>query len=186
MGRRAHPSRSATLFAGVVVALLVTGTHCGYRLSGLGTSVLPETVSAVAIIAFENRTLRPEIEQRVTEAVASELARRGRSKAGRLKVVKQVGLADAVLEGAVTRYQTRSVEFDGNGRATRIEVEVALQASMRDQSNDEVLWSQSGLIFKEQFDVPPTGVFFDQETLAQDDIAKGAAEVLVASIVEGF
>jgi len=168
------------------LGLSIVALSCGYTLSGFGASVLPDGVSVVAVLPFENRTPRPEIEQRVTEAVASELSRRGRSKSGRLQVVTQVGEADAVLEGAVTRYQTRSVEFASNGRATRIETEVLLQATLRNRSNDEVLWSQTGLIFKEQFDVPPTGEFFDQETLALDDIARGAAEVLVSSIVEGF
>lgn len=147
---------------------------------------MPDSVSVVAVIPFENRTERPEIEQRVTEAVAAELSRRGRSKSGRIRVVTQVRQADAVLEGAVTRYRTRSVEFAANGRATRIEIEVLLQATMREIDTDTVLWSQSGLIFKEQFDVPPTGEFFDQETLALDQIARGAAAVLVSSIVEGF
>lgn len=155
-------------------------------MSGYGTSVLPDSVSVVAVIPFENRTERPEIEQRVTEAVAAELSRRGRSKSGRIRVVTQVRQADAVLEGAVTHYRTRSVEFAANGRATRIEIEVLLQATMREIDTDTVLWSQSGLIFKEQFDVPPTGEFFDQETLALDQIARGAAAVLVSSIVEGF
>jgi len=174
------------LWAVAVLAVSVVSVSCGYTLSGYGTSVLPDTVSVVAVIPFENRTQRPEIEQRVTEAVASELSRRGRSKSGRLRVVTQVGQADAVLEGAVTRYQTRSVEFAANGRATRIETEVLLQATLRELESDAVLWSQTGLIFKEQFDVPPTGEFFDQETLALDEIARGAAEVLVLSIVEGF
>jgi len=169
----------------VLTAALAT-VCCGYTLSGYGSSVLPDHVSVVAVVPFENRTERPEIEQRITEAVAAELSRRGRSKSGRLRVVTQVGKADAVLEGAVTRYQTRSVEFAANGRATRIETEVLLQATLRDLGSDTVLWSQTGLIFKEQFDVPPTGEFFDQETLALDDIAKGSAAVLVTSIVEGF
>jgi TolB-like protein len=170
----------------LVLAFAVATLSCGYTLSGYGSSVLPAHVSVVAVVPFENRTERPEIEQRVTEEVASELSRRGRSKSGRLRVVTQVGQADAVLEGAVTRYQTRSVEFAANGRATRIETEVLLQATLRELATDTVLWSQTGLIFKEQFDVPPSGEFFDQETLALDDIAKGAAAVLVTSIVEGF
>ena len=169
-----------------VLAVSISAASCGYTLSGYGTSVLPDNVSVVAVIPFENRSERPEIEQRVTEAVASELSRRGRSKSGRIRVVTQVGEADAVLEGAVTRYRTRSVEFAANGRATRIETEVLLQATLRELATDTVLWSQSGLVFKEQFDVPPTGEFFDQETLALDDIARGAAAVLVSSIVEGF
>lgn len=178
------PSRAGRVLA--VAGLSLLAVSCGYTLSGYGSSVLPDTVSAVAVTPFENRTTRPEIEQRVTEAVALQLSRRGRSKSGRLRVVTQVGQADAVLEGAVTRYQTRSVEFAATGFATRIETEVLLQATLRDLKTDEVLWSQTGLIFKEQFDVPPTGEFFDQETLALDDIARGAAEVLVSSIVEGF
>jgi len=101
-----------------VLVVCITAVSCGYTLSGYGSSVIPETVSVVAVIAFENRTQRPEIEQRVTEEVAAELSRRGRSKAGRIRVVNQVGQADAVLEGAITRYQTRSVEFAANGRAT--------------------------------------------------------------------
>ncbi len=172
--------------AAAVLAVCISAASCGYTLSGYGASVLPESVSIVAVIPFENRTQRPEIEQRVTEAVAAELSRRGRSKSGRIRVVTQVGQADAVLEGAVTRYQTRSVEFASNGRATRIETEVLLQATLRELESDTVLWSQTGLIFKEQFDVPPTGEFFDQETIALDKIARGAAEVLVLSIVEGF
>lgn len=178
---RARRARALAL-----VALVLGSSACGYRLSGLGTSTLPESVRVVAVIPFENRTPRPEIEQRVTEAVALELSRRGRSKAGKLQVVTQVDTADAVLEGAVTRYQTRSVAFASNGRATRIETEVLVQATLRDRATDAILWSQTGLVFKEQFEVPPSGEFFDQETLALDDIARGAAEVLVSSIVEGF
>ncbi len=179
--RPGHACRAA-----VVLAISISAASCGYTLSGYGSSVLPEGISIVALIPFENRTQRPEIEQRVTEAVAAELSRRGRSKSGRLRVVTQVGQADAVLEGAVTRYRTRSVQFASNGRATRIEIEVLLQATLRVRETDTILWSQSGLIFKEQFDVPPTGEFFDQETLALDDIARGVAQVLVSSIVEGF
>ena len=57
---------------------------------------------------------------------------------------------------------------------------------MRNVATDEILWSQSGLIFREQFDVSPEGEFFDEESLALDDIAEGAAGVVVTSIFEGF
>ena len=63
---------------------------------------------------------------------------------------------------------------------------MSIQASLREVASDEILWSQSGLIFREQFDVPETGEFFDQETLALDEIARGAAGVVVTSIFEGF
>ena len=152
---------------------------CGYYLSGSGT--LPKNVQVVAILPFENRTQRPEIEQRVTEELARALSARGR-----YRVVGNPGDADAVLEGAVTRYETTPVQFTDAGRASRVEASVTVQATLRDLSADQILWSQSGLIFKGQYDVPEAGQFFDQESVALDDIARGAAEAVITSIFEGF
>ena len=40
--------------------------------------------------------------------------------------------------------------------------------------------------FREQYDIQESGEFFDEVTLAMDDIATGAAGALVTSILEGF
>lgn len=131
--------------------------------------------------AVRNRTDRPEIEQRVTEEVARELSRRGK-----YKVISDPAYADAILEGAVTGYRTTAVEFTSSGRSSRDEASVTIQATLRLKEDDAVLWSQSGLVFREQFDVPESGEFFDQETVAFDSIAKGVAGALVTSMLEGF
>jgi TolB-like protein len=162
------------------VAGLVTLGGCGYGLSGRGT-FLPRQIRVIALVPFENRTSRPEIEQRVTEEVARELAKRGQ-----YRVVTEPAGAHALLEGAVTGFRASPVQFTQEGRASRVEAVVMIEATLRDLSNDQVLWSQRGLLFREQYDVPPEGEFFDQETLALDDIARGAAGALVTSIVEGF
>ena len=167
----------ALLFLLLGLAALLPG--CGYRLAG--KIALPESIQVIAVLPFENRTTRPEIEQRVTEEVASEL-----NKRSRIRVGTDASKADAILEGAITSYRTTPVQFTETGRQNRTEVVVTLRASLRDTSDDTVLWSQSGLIFKEQFDVPEAGEFFDQESLALDEIARGAAGVLVTSMVEGF
>lgn len=161
--------------------LLLTLLGCGYHLAGRGSIVIPDAVRVIAVLPFENRTNRPEIEQRVTESIADEL-----SKRGRYDVVTDRSIADAVLEGSVTSYVTRPVQFGAAGRATRIEAEILLSATLRLREDDSLLWSQSGLLFKEQFDVPDTGEFFDQETIALDNIAKGAASAVITSIFEGF
>jgi len=164
---------------------------CGYGLSGT-TSVLPERVRNFTVMPFENRTNRPEIEQRVTEEVSSLLSRRGK-----YRVVTNVAEADAVLSGAITAYQTTAVQFNEAGRATRIEAVVQMQALLRETAGDEVLWSQAGLVFRQQFPVPDSsegfeggtageGGFFDRESVALDEIARGAAQTLVNSIFEGF
>lgn len=164
-------------------ALLLTCavmSGCGYRLAGT-VSDLPSHIERIAVTTFENRTTRPEIEQRVTEEVTRVLNTRGR-----YRTVAQIDDANAVLEGAVTSYRAVPVQFTGSGRATRVEAVITVQATMRDVIDDTVLWSQSGLIFKEQFDVPESGVFIDESGEALDELARGVAEVLVTSIFEGF
>jgi len=172
----------------VALALLAFG-GCGYRLVGQNT-YLPETIRVVAIVPFQNQTPRPEIEQRVTEQVSREFSRRRR-----YTVITDAAAADAVLEGAVTGFRTNPVQFNAQGRATRVETVVTIRATFRDRKNDQILWSQSDLLFRSQYDVRDTSTtpvsgganqFFDQETLALDDIARGAAGLLVNSILEGF
>lgn len=165
------------------LGLLVAGTACGYRLAGT-SSVLPKDVKIIAVISFENRTDRPEIEQRVTEAVARELSRRGR-----YEVVTDPIKADAVLNGAVTSYRTRPVEFTTEGREARTEATLTIQATLRKTKTDEILWSQSGLIFMEQFDVTEdvgSEGFIFLESLTLDELARGVAAVLATSMLEGF
>ena len=166
----------------LALAVLLLAGGCGYALRG--TTIPPELegVTIVAVLPFENRTDRSEIDQRVTEEVARELTRRGR-----LRVVTDPRQADAVLSGAVVSYRTTSVQFTPTtGRTSRVESVVTVQAALRRTADDSVLWSQGGLLFREQFDVPESGEFFDRETLALDQIAAGAAEVVVTSILEGW
>lgn len=163
----------------VVVAAGVCA--CGYRLSGTG-SFLPNNVKKIAIAPFENRSARPEIEIRTTEAVAAELSRRGG-----IKVVTDRAGADALLEGVITDFRTTPVQFNAQGRATRVETAVVVRASLRDLGNGQLLWSQSNLVFRDQYDVQQTDVnYFDLETSALDTLARGAAQTLVNSITEGF
>jgi TolB-like protein len=170
--------RHRAITATLAVLLLTSG--CGYRLAGTN-SFLPERIRIIAVLPFENRTTRTEIDQRVTEEVTRELSRRGRYRV----VVRREG-ADALLQGAVTTYRTVPVQFNPDGRASRVEAVVTLQATLRDLSDDTVLWSQDGLIFREQFVVPAGGEFFDDESVAIEDIARGAAGALITSILEGF
>lgn len=168
--------------ATVLVAAAVA-SGCGYRLQGTGVGN-PDMIGirVIALAPFENRTGRPEIEQRVTEEIASELAKRGR-----YRVVTQGQESDAVLEGAISRLTEEPVQFNADGRATRKEFIVTLQATLRKSETDAVIWSQADLTFREQFDVPDAeAAFFDEETLALEEIARGAAGALVSSILEGF
>jgi TolB-like protein len=164
-----------------LMAVAAGALGCGYKLAGTGT-FLPPNIKTIAVAPFENRTGRPEIEVRVTEAVARELSRHGATK-----VVSDKAAADAYLEGTVTDFQTSPVQFNSEGRATRLESTVVLRASIRDLASGEILWSQANLLFRDQYDVQQQQVdYFDLETLALDALARGAAQTLVNSITEGF
>ena len=52
--------------------LVLAASGCGYRLSGTGTFLPPE-IRTISVAPFENRSARPEIDVRTTEAVAREL-----------------------------------------------------------------------------------------------------------------
>jgi outer membrane lipopolysaccharide assembly protein LptE/RlpB len=171
--------RAAAWLAALSLLLPLAG--CGYALVGRNT-FLPERIKVIVVTPFENRTARPQIEQRVTEEVAREL-----SKRGRYKIVTEKAEADALLEGAVADFRTNPVQFNAQGRATRVETVVTIQATLRDLQGDAILWSQSGLLFREQYDVPANETsYFDQENQALDEIAQGAASALVTSVLEGF
>jgi TolB-like protein len=177
-----HDGRRRFRILGTIALGTAVVCGCGYRLAGTGApSYLPEHIKVLVVLPFDNRTTRPEIEQRVTEEVALEL-----SKRGKYEVVSDRRAADAMLEGAITSYRTSPVEFGSESLATRVEAVVTLQATLRELATDEVLWSQRGLIFREQFDVKSTEDFFDEESLALDGIARGAAGALVTSMLEGF
>ena len=165
----------------VVVLVALAASGCGYKLAGTGT-FLPKNIKAIAVAPFENRTGRPEIEVRVTEAVAREMSRHGG-----FKIVTDKTQANGYLEGAVTDFHTTPVQFNARGRAARLETTVVLRASLRDLSTGEILWSQSNLLFRDQYDVQQQEAnYFDLETLALDTLAHGAAQTLVNSITEGF
>ena len=59
-----------------------------------------------------------------------------------------------------------------------VEAIVRVQATVRDLATDEVLWSQTGLIFKEQYEVPQGEDFLAEENIALDQIARGVAQAL--------
>lgn len=185
MSRRARPRRRPRVTLGLACGVAISAlAGCGYALVGTGGGGGPladRSIKSVAILPFENRTQRPEIEQRITEEVSSEFSKRS----GR-RVVPNADAADVVMDGAVLDFRTRPVQFSQSGRATRVEALVTIQATLRERATDAVLWSQNQLVFREQFDVVEDGAFFDQETIALDDIARGAASALVTSIVEGF
>jgi outer membrane lipopolysaccharide assembly protein LptE/RlpB len=172
---------SGARFLAFLWILAIITSSCGYRLAGRN-QVLPESVKIIAIPPFENHTRRPEIEQRITEAVTATFIRRGGYRTSATE-----SSADAVLKGAVTGYDTTPVSVGSDGRATRYEVVITAQVDLTSIPEGTVLFRAGQFMFKRQYNVSEDAEsFFDQEIIAIDLIASDFAEAVVTSILEGF
>lgn len=182
MSARCH--RRALGAALALCALTLGG--CGYQLAGRKggspAASLPTDVHRIAIPVFSNETRRAEIEQRITESLLDEFIKRGD-----FQTQPERSGADALLEGAVTGYNTSPVSLSQSGRAQRLEVVVQARVRLTDLRTGKVLWSQEHFIFRSQYDVDQEAQgSFDREIVAIDRIARGFAETVVTSVLEGF
>jgi outer membrane lipopolysaccharide assembly protein LptE/RlpB len=167
--------------AAAAALFLALATGCGYRLAGRN-QMLPAEVKIIGVPPFENRTRRPEIEQRITEAITATFIQRG----GYRTTASESG-ADAVLRGEVTGYDVTPVSVGPDGRANRYEVVIAAAVELDRVPGGQVLFRSSHFVFKKQYDVEGGLVsFFDQEIVAIDQIARDFAQSVVTSILEGF
>lgn len=158
---------AATLFLLVVTGLLVGG--CGYSLRG----TLPSHIKTVAVPVFANRTPEPAVEGPLTRAVVEAF-----STNGRLKVVAPDD-ADAILDGEVTGYVLSSIAFDPRANVREYRLTVTLNLRFRDMKRNEVLFEQSGV--QERADFQVVGVVAD--TISREEIALRLAAVDIARAI---
>ena len=164
------------------VLSVVILSSCGYALVGRG-NILDPSIRTIAVPTLVNRTTRVEIEQQLTQEVASELVSRGR-----LRVVTDPKQADAVLRGSVATYNLTPVGIE-QGRATQYQISITADIELIDLRGDEerVIWKNDQYRFVENYTVAQdTTDAFDQESRAIREIAVRFAQSLVANLLEGF
>jgi hypothetical protein len=161
--------------------VLCSFAACGYRLSGKGTT-LPDHVRRIAVPLFENKTNQPDIAQRITEAVADEFIRRGG-----YTTTSSPEDAEALLSGTVTLYRRYAVGVGTDGRASRYEIEIQVQAELQDLVSDVTLWKDDHFVFRNQYEVDSNeSESFDESIVAIEQISRDFARTVVATIMEGF
>lgn len=160
------------------VAALAVLTACGYHLLGAGS--LPPSVRTVAVLPFEREVPVLQLDQRVTEAVVQEVARR-------LKVRVQAGRegADAILTGAIRGFHVAPLSYDSEGRADRYQVTLSARIRLTDREG-KVLFESQGYRFTQNYarsGSPST--YLSEEVVAYETIARDFARALVSAMVEG-
>jgi hypothetical protein len=165
--------------------LILCGTlaaaGCGYALVGKGSS-LPESIRIIQFTTLENRTQRVQVEQRFSEAIARELASRGR-----FKVQAGPDGADAELSGTVLAFDLYPVAFDSQGRATDYQVRVTARVALKALPDGKPVWENPAFTFRDNYQFSETAASYaDLENNAIDRVADRFAQSLVTSMLEGF
>src|SRR5687767_4471233 len=143
---------------------------------------LPARIKTVAVPAFqmESNALRYKIGSRFTEAVMKEVVHRGRG----LRVQGDREGADAVIEGIIKSFIFSGVLLDDKGRARIFEVTIEAAVTVRDQTENRVLYDNQHFVFRGEFEFAndPRN-FFSEEDPAVQRMARSFAESIVSTLI---
>ncbi|HEY6232945.1 MAG TPA: LptE family protein [Pyrinomonadaceae bacterium] len=165
----------------VVVLFFVSGFAECYK--PVTKNQLPSRIRTVAVPAFQNNALRYKIESRFTDAVVNELIHRGRG----LKVQGSREGADAVIEGVIKSFSYSGVLLDDRGRARIFEVTIEAAVTVRDQTENRVLYDNQNFVFRGEFEFAndPRN-FFNEEDPAVERMARNFAESIVSTLTNAI
>src|SRR5882762_7886149 len=171
----------ASLSALAMALLFVSGFAECYK--PLTKNQLPARIKTVAVPAFQNSALRYKIEHRFTQAVLDELIHRGRG----LRVQGDREGADAVIEGIIKGYQFRGVLLDDKGRARIFEVTIEAAVTVRDQTQNRILYDNQNFVFRGEYEFAndPRN-FFNEEDPAVQRMARSFAESIVSTLINAI
>src|SRR6266699_2544341 len=141
---------------------------------------LPSRIRTVAVPAFQNSALRYKIESRFTDAVINELIHRGRG----LRVQGDREGADAVIEGVIKSFNFGGVLLDDKGRARIFEVTIAAAVTVRDQTENRVLYDNQNFVFRGEYEfASDPRSFFNEEDPAVLRMSRSFAESIVSTLI---
>lgn len=157
---------------------------CGYALVGKGITT-DASVKRIGVPLFKDKTGKPGLDQRVTQAVIEELLKRGR-----FVVVKEATNVDAVVEGEILAYNAVPVNFGqvaGQSQTNRYAIALVAGVVYRKIGVKEPIWSNDAFSQRDEYDVGANPAsYFDQENLSIDRLAAAFARSLVAAMLEAF
>jgi len=172
-----------------LVALLLgilAQSGCGYSLAGRG-SFLPAYIKRIGIPLFTNATTVFDLDRRVTDKVRAEFIGRGKWTI----IPDQTGV-DGLLSGTITGVSLTPVAFNQQQQATRYALAMTGSVEFKDLQANKVIWSNPGMAYREEFDVPAsantldTTTYFGQDANALDRLSNEFARALVSAILEAF
>lgn len=173
------PVKAARILLFGMMLLFVTGFAECYK--PVTKNQLPDRIKTVAVPPFqtESNALRYKIESRFTDAVMRELVHRGRG----LRVQGERQGADAVIEGVIKSFSFGGVLLDDKGRARIFEVTVVAAVTVRDQTENRVLYDNQNFVFRGEYEfASDPRSFFNEEDPAVLRMSRNFAESIVSTL----
>ena len=172
--------KTARVSALAVLLLLVSGFAECYK--PVTKNQLPARIKTVAVPAFqlESQALRYKLGSRFTDAVMRELVHRGRG----LRVQGEREGADAVIEGVIRGFNFGGVLLDDKGRARIFEVTITAAVTVRDQTENKVLYDNQNFVFRGEYEfASDPRSFFNEEDPAVLRMSRSFAESIVSTLI---
>ena len=171
------------LSAFLIALLFVSGFAECYK--PVTKNQLPSRIKTIGVPAFQMgpQALRYKIGSRFTDAVVNELIHRGRG----LRVQGSREGADAVIEGVIKNFSYGGVLLDDSGRARIFEVTVEAAVTVRDQTENRVLYDNQNFVFRGEYEFAndPRN-FFNEEDPAVHRMARNFAESIVSTLTNAI
>jgi len=150
---------------------------CGYHL--VGTGGLPEGITVLAIPTFEKGDNVVVLDQRITEAVRAEIARRTR-----VKVVSEKEGSNAILLGTISNYSVFPISYGADGKANKYRVSIVAKVFIKDKDGKEIFKMEGYRFEKEYSRASSENLFLNEENIAFDLLSRDFARDLVGAILE--
>jgi len=133
----------------VVAALLATlaFSGCGYHFVG-GKGVFGPDVRTIELLAFENESREPGMEQLIGVAMNEEFARRGWLEP---RLEGQTPSGDLVMRGAIKSVTVHSTSYSSGALALEESIEVIFDVNVKRAESTEVLWQHPRFRVREVF-----------------------------------
>ena len=172
--------KTARASALAVLLLFVSGFAECYK--PVTKNQLPARIKTVAVPAFqlESQALRYKLGSRFTDAVMRELVHRGRG----LRVQAEREGADAVIEGVIRGFSFGGVLLDDKGRARIFEITITAAVTVRDQTENKVLYDNQNFVFRGEYEfAQDPRSFFNEEDPAVLRMSRSFAESIVSTLI---
>ncbi len=155
---------------------------CGYH-TGAHADLIPKGIQTIAIPAFAAFSTH----YRLADVLPNEIGREFNQRT-RFHIVDDPSQADAVLNGSITAATAfPNVVDPTSGKATSVQVNVALNINLLERATGRVLYSRVGYNFRQNYEIAvDPHQFFDESGPAFTRLSRDMAHDIVSSVVENF